>query len=65
MDKMKPIKWMGSSRENLKAFPDDARRYAGFQLRRVQKGFNPEHYKPFKQAGQGVSEIIIEEYYGN
>jgi phage-related protein len=33
--------WLGSSREDVRAFPAEARRLAGFQLRRVQQGLNP------------------------
>jgi phage-related protein len=34
----KPLLWLGSSWEDILAFPEDARRLAGFQLRRVQQG---------------------------
>ena len=30
---MKPIDWRGSSFDDLRAFPDDAKRNAGYQLR--------------------------------
>ena len=32
---MKAVIWMGSSREDLKAFPADARREAGYQFDHV------------------------------
>jgi phage-related protein len=41
----KPLIWLGSSRSALRNFPDDARRVAGFQLRRVQQGIEPNDWK--------------------
>ena len=35
---MKPLLWMCSSKADLLMFPGDARRDAGFQLRKVQRG---------------------------
>lgn len=55
----KPLIWLGSSRGALKEFPDDARRVAGFQLRRVQQGFEPNDWKPLTTVGVGVKEIRI------
>ena len=51
--------WLGSSRNDLKAFPRDARRVAGFQLRRVQQGLEPNDWKPMPPVGPGVREIRI------
>lgn len=51
--------WLGSSRGDLKAFPQDARRIAGFQLRRVQQGLEPNDWKPMPTVGPGVREIRI------
>ena len=58
---MKPVLWMGSSREDLGDFPADARREAGHQLWRVQCGDDPDDWKPFRQVGRGVREIRIHE----
>ncbi|MBI4526545.1 MAG: type II toxin-antitoxin system RelE/ParE family toxin [Deltaproteobacteria bacterium] len=55
----KPLFWLGSSRNDLKAFPLDARRVAGFQLRRVQQGLEPNDWKPMPTVGPGVREIRI------
>ena len=55
----KPLFWLGSSRSDLKAFPQDARRIAGFQLRRVQQGLEPNDWKPMPAVGPGVREIRI------
>ena len=58
-DKEKPLSWVGSSLEDLRAFPDTARRVAGFQLRRVQAGLDPIDWKPMPTVGPGVREIRI------
>jgi phage-related protein len=55
----KPLIWLGSSRSELKKFPDDARRVAGFQLRRVQQGLEPNDWGPMTTVGVGVKEIRI------
>ncbi len=55
----KPLFWLGSSRSDLKAFPPDARRIAGFQLRRVQQGLEPNDRKPMPTVGPGVREVRI------
>lgn len=55
----KPIFWLGSSRGDIRAFPLDARRIAGFQLSRVQQGLEPNDWKPMPSIGPGVQEIRI------
>ena len=55
----KPLIWLGSSRRDLRAFPALARRLAGFQLRRVQQGLDPDDWKPMQTVGPGVREIRI------
>ena len=55
----KPLCWLGSSLEDLRAFPDDARRAAGYQLGRVQQGLMPNDWAPIPTVGLGVHEIRI------
>ena len=55
----KPLILLGSSRRDLRAFPALARRLAGFQLRRVQHGLDPDDWKPMPTVGPGVREIRI------
>jgi hypothetical protein len=55
----KTILWLGSSRSDLQAFPQDARRLAGFQLRLIQQGLEPFDWKPMASIGPGVREIRI------
>ncbi len=55
----KPLVWTGTSLEDLRHFPDPARRQAGFELRRVQAGLEPTDWKPMTTVGLGVQEIRI------
>ena len=55
----KPLVWLGSSLEDLRAFPVEARRLAGFQLRRVQGGLMPSDWRPMQNVGPGAHEIRI------
>jgi phage-related protein len=56
----KPLVWLGSARRDIRAFPADARRRSGFQLRRVQQGLDPDDWKPMTSVGLGVREIRIQ-----
>jgi phage-related protein len=55
----KPLAWLGTARRDIRAFPADARRRCGFQLRKVQQGFDPDDWKPMTSVGPGVREIRI------
>ena len=55
----KPLLWLGSSWRDRRAFPTLARRPAGFQLRRVQQGLDPDDWKTISTVGPGVREIRI------
>src|SRR5574338_276060 len=55
----KPLRWVGSSLADLRAFPDDAKRMAGYQLRRVQAGLMPDDWKALASVGSGVYEIRL------
>lgn len=55
----KKLKFVGSSKDDLSAFPADAKWKAGYQLFRVQEGLNPDNWKPMATVGRGVREIIV------
>ncbi len=56
---LKPLAWIGSSRDDLRAFPEDARRDIGAALYEAQKGRKPDAAKPLKGfGGAGVLEVI-------
>lgn len=50
---------MGASLADLRRFPAEARREAGFQLDAVQRGLDPTDWKPLPTVGSGVREIRI------
>ncbi len=56
---MKPIRFLGDSLKRLREFPDDARHDAGYQLDKVQRGGQPDDFKPMPAVGKGVEEIRI------
>lgn len=56
---MKPLAFVGSSQEDLRSFPAEARRAAGFALNFVQQGLAPADWKPMKEVGPGAMEIRI------
>jgi len=56
---MKPLNFAGSSLDDLRNFPDEARRAAGFELRAVQNGLEPSDWKPMQVIGPNAKEIRI------
>jgi len=55
---------MGDSLTRIKAFPSGARQDTGFQIDKVQRGENPDDWKPVKTIGKSVREIRIKEANG-
>jgi phage-related protein len=43
----------------LREFPDDARHDAGYQLDKVQRGEQPDDFKPMPSIGKGVEGIRV------
>ncbi|MDH3748705.1 MAG: type II toxin-antitoxin system RelE/ParE family toxin [Gammaproteobacteria bacterium] len=56
---LKPLYFVGSALDDLRAFPRAPRREAGYQLDRVQFGLEPSDWKPMPTVGRGVREIRI------
>lgn len=56
---LKPLLWLGSSRSDLRSFPPDSRRRAGYELYLVQSGLDPSDWKPVSSVGLGVRDIRI------
>jgi phage-related protein len=48
---MKPLKFVGSCLDELRDFPEEARRAAGFELRAIQDGFEPHDWKSVHSIG--------------
>jgi phage-related protein len=56
---MKDVMFVGTSRNDLRKFPQEVRQEAGYQLFRVQYGTVPNDWKPIKTIGKNVKEIRI------
>lgn len=56
---MKPLVWLGSSHQDIRRFPVEARQEVGFELYRVQLGLEPSDWKPVLTVGPGVKEIRV------
>lgn len=51
--------FLGDSLECLRDFPEDTRHDAGYQLEKVQRGEQPDDFKPLPSVGKGVEEIRV------
>ncbi len=56
---MKPLTFMGASQDDLRDFPLEARKAAGFELWQIQLGLEPSDWKPISGIAPGVKEIRI------
>ena len=56
---MKSVRFLGNSLKALRDFPEDARHDAGYQIDKVQRGLQPDDFKPMPGIGKGVEEIRI------
>ena len=61
---MRPVRFLGDSLKCLRDFPEDARHDAGYQLDKVQRGAQPDDFKPLTAVGKGVEEIRIRDESG-
>jgi phage-related protein len=61
----KPLHFLGSSLDDLRSFPREARRDAGFNLDFVQRGLEPSNWRPMKAVGPGVNEMRIHDATGS
>ena len=61
---MREIEFIGSSLDDLRAFPPAARRDCGFELSKVQEGREPANWKPMSSIGSSVREIRVKEESG-
>jgi phage-related protein len=61
---LKQIVFKGTSLDDLREFPEDARREAGHQLNTIQHGLNPDDYDPMPEIGQGAVEIRVKDRNG-
>lgn len=55
---LKPVEWVGSSKEDLKKFPDPVKDRIGFALYQAQLGFKHRDAKPLRGLGSSVLEVV-------
>ena len=60
----KPVTFVGSSLDDLREFPPSARRNCGYQVDKVQRGEDPDDWKPMSAVGEGVREIRLRDAAG-
>ena len=56
---MKLICFLGDSLVRIREFNSDAKQDAGYQLDKVQRGEQPDDFKPMPSIGKGVEEIRL------
>ena len=56
---MRPVRFLGDSLKCLRDFPESARHDAGYQLDKVQRGDQPDDFKPLPSIGKSVEEIRV------
>ena len=61
---LKPTTFHGDSLNRIRDFPDDVRRQVGHELYQLQKGEDPNDWKPLSAIGAGVREIRIRDAFG-
>ena len=55
----KPVRWVGSSKDDLSGFPEEVRRRVGGALWDAQRGLKAPYAKPLRGfGGAGVLEIV-------
>jgi phage-related protein len=59
MPDLKPVVFQGGALDDLRGFPAMARRAAGHQIDQVQRGRDPDEWRPMNTIGPGVREIRI------
>ena len=61
---MKSVRFIGSAKDDLSAFPRPARIQAGHELFMVQVGRDPDDWKPMTTIGPGACEIRVRDQAG-
>lgn len=61
---LREIEFCGDSLDALRRFSEVARRRIGFQLARVQRGLEPQDWKPMTSIGAGVREVRVRDENG-
>jgi phage-related protein len=62
---LRPLRWIGSSRKDLLAMPEEVQQVFGFALFNAQIGFLHPSAKPLKGFGSAGILEIVEDWRGN
>ncbi|MGH7100972.1 MAG: type II toxin-antitoxin system RelE/ParE family toxin [Gemmataceae bacterium] len=63
-DQQKPVRWVGSSKEDLSNFPEDVRRRVGGALWEAQVGRKARYAKPLKGFGDASVLEVVDDFEG-
>ena len=55
---VRPLEWVGSSKNDLREFPDDVQDHIGFALHQAQLGLKHRDAKSLSSLGSGVFEVV-------
>jgi len=61
----KPLKWIGSSKEDLRRFPDEVRKPIGHALHLAQINLKPPNAKPLRGFGGASILEVVEDHDGS
>ncbi len=61
---MKPVRFVGDTLQAIRNCPIAAKNKAGYQLERVQRGLDPQDWKPIRSIGAGVREFRVRDESG-
>lgn len=64
-DQPKPVRWVGSSKEDVSTFPAEVRRRVGGALWEAQIGRKASYAKPMKGFGDAGVLEIVDDFDGN
>jgi phage-related protein len=62
---VRPVRWVAGARDELRAFPGQARRNIGFALYFAQQGDKHPSAKPLKGFGGASVLEVVEDHQGN
>ena len=55
---LRPLEWVGSSKEDARGFPADVQDHVGFALYQAQAGLKHHDAKALEGLGSGVLEVV-------
>ena len=64
-EKLKPVRWVGSSQDDVRKFPDEARWRVGGALWEAQHGRKASYVKPLKGFGGASVLEIVDDFEGD